>query len=127
MLRILDLVFTALLVPAFPAEAQEVQVGGPRLTDDCRKYASIVERGRFDEPKSDVAQSMFCFGFVLGVVDTHSTLLGGRGVECVPAGTDAKAMTEIVARYLSEHPGQRHLPGFLLVLEALSDTFPCDP
>ena len=62
-----------------------------------------------------------CIGFVLGV----SAVPMFQGNLCVPGTVSYGQAKDVVTVYLRQHPEVRHLPGALLVLEALGRMFPC--
>lgn len=44
---------------------------------------------------------------------------------CPPNNVDFHQKERVIAKYLSDHPDKTHLNGTLLVLVALSESFPC--
>ena len=45
---------------------------------------------------------------------------------CVPEARVALGqLTDVVIKYLRDHPEERHLHGAVLVITAVSDAFPC--
>ncbi|WP_147377680.1 Rap1a/Tai family immunity protein [Mesorhizobium waimense] len=73
-----------------------------------------------------------CYGFVVGVLD-HFGIMNSIGVSevenigpfCLTDSVNANDVTEVVARFLDQHPEKRHLAGYLLTRQALTDGYPC--
>jgi Rap1a immunity proteins len=62
-----------------------------------------------------------CVGYILGVAAARN----GDSF-CFPAGVIAEQVVSTVKLWLNNHPEKRHLPGGLLVMQALSESFPCN-
>ena len=58
-------------------------------------------------------------GYVLGV---HETL----PIFCIPAGVTNRQITEVVSKYLKDHPEKLHLNASDLVIDAIQTAWPCD-
>jgi hypothetical protein len=55
-----------------------------------------------------------------------ATVFAEAGPElCVPAGVSRGQVTDIVVLYLKNHPATRHLPSEFLIVQAVSEAFPC--
>lgn len=67
---------------------------------------------------STVAQAM-AMGYVIGVADTSSERL------CVPENATVRQLTDIVRRALRSVPEHRHEAADVIVIAALSASFPC--
>jgi hypothetical protein len=68
----------------------------------------------------DVAD--FCTGYILGVAD----VLQAQRAICRPGSDVAtRQTTEVVRRYLRDHPEQWHRHGLSIVRSALAEAFPC--
>src|SRR4051794_38598655 len=59
-------------------------------------------------------------GYVQGIADA---LLIGQS--CVEAGVTLNQIVEISANYIRKHPERRHLAAKQLIVEAVSEAFPC--
>ncbi len=72
-----------------------------------------------------------CNSTIVGVVDTlnfYEFLLAGlssSNLVCTPTNATSKQFAEIFVRYAGAHPEKFHEPATELVLESLSDAFPC--
>jgi hypothetical protein len=62
-----------------------------------------------------------CAGYILGVAAARS----GDSF-CFPAGVIGEQVVGTVKLWLNNHPEKRHMRGGLLVVEALSEGFPCN-
>lgn len=81
--------------------------GGNALFDACSDDGSDYHAGQ-------------CLGYVTGVFDSFD----GRYV-CAPKSVTAGQATDIVVKYLTDHPEKRHELASFLVASALMDAFPC--
>lgn len=99
------------------------------LTSHCRAFMQWRRTGLATVQESHDAG--LCYGFVMGVVDAFyfqgepifRTFLGGS--ICLPEKTNARSLTEIVARFVDQNPELRHLAPVELVLRALAHSYPC--
>jgi hypothetical protein len=68
-----------------------------------------------------------CAGYVLGVSDALQAAQGAGAPNrvCLPATAASTQLVESVGRYLDAHPEKRRLAAQDLVIEALSEQFPC--
>ena len=65
--------------------------------------------------------------YIMGVTDAESiTTLSRRSpLFCIPYGVTGEQLTDVVKKYLGEHPEQRHATGASLVITAMANAFPC--
>jgi hypothetical protein len=73
-----------------------------------------------------------CTGYIAGVADTlalaHRSgdrVAGSRG--CIPPSGIGRETRDIVTRILGEHPEQRPRAAIGVIVQALTDAFPCPP
>jgi hypothetical protein len=69
-------------------------------------------------------QSGMCTGYIIAATEGSTS----EGNACVPTGEGtiyASQATDIVIRYLRDHPERRHAPAYSLVGTALSEVWPC--
>lgn len=71
-----------------------------------------------------------CNMYILGSLDMYDLLLpasevGGSKDFCAPTGATVGQIFAVVRQHLEDHPGRRHRNAVDLILEALSDAFPC--
>jgi hypothetical protein len=72
---------------------------------------------RFDS-KMDL-ENTYAWGYVVGVYDSHSTVI------CSGGGATVKQISDVVHKYLRDNPAQRNMDASILVLVALGNAFPC--
>lgn len=71
-----------------------------------------------------------CIGFISGVSRGTAAALetvNNRQFFCVPLGADNGQLTDIVVKWLRDHPEMRHHDATGLVIVALRGAFPCPP
>ena len=99
-----------LLVLPLAANSQ----GGTFLNGNKLKTHCVQKDGFFDNG--------FCMGYIIGVADNRSFYIcspGGSG------GVTGAQYTDIVKKYLNDNPAQLHRDADVLVLDALTQAFPC--
>lgn len=65
-------------------------------------------------------QRGLAIGYIMGSFD-----VGDQVVHCTPAGVKAMQLVDIIKKYLTEHPEDRHHLGDAIVTGVLAGTFPC--
>jgi hypothetical protein len=80
--------------------------------------------------QADSYSQGICLGFVMGVADameaaqsTRGTVAGWRA--CRVTQVTGGQAEDVVLRFLTRHPEQRHLTNSSLVAQALAEAFPC--
>jgi hypothetical protein len=81
--------------------------------NELRESADLVEK----YPGTG-SEGLF-MGYVLGV---HETL----PIFCIPAGVTNRQITEVVSKYLKDHPEELDLSASALVIDAIQTAWPCD-
>jgi hypothetical protein len=113
MIRILA---TALLATSAPAPAQDTDFTqtGNGLLRTCSDTTSSFDKG-------------ICGGYIVGVIDgmKHLSPEKDKGLFCIPATVSNKQKTDIVFKYLSDHPESRHKNASLLIAFSMMEAFPC--
>ncbi len=102
----------ALLLPSLPAKAYFLT--GNKLHEMC---TSQEGRKRWQ-----------CLGYVQGIVDgqTYVQQFWSNPLKyCAPPTTTVGQVTDIVKKYLSDHPEARHHDAASLATAALREAFPC--
>jgi hypothetical protein len=127
---------SALLGLLLAASATADTSTGDRLLVACEKYESLRGRARTE----DMADAMFCVGFVSGVADTVNMLsrASGAGVPVAPLSFEGRKFAvcfpenvtydqdvHVVLNFLRDHPAVRHSHRAALAFQALADAFPC--
>jgi len=77
--------------------------------------------------------SLICIGYALGVADTvvairtdNKAQLGNLIFEtCMLHPVTVGSLTEVVAKYIGQHPATRHYPGAALAIMAMNEAWPC--
>jgi len=122
-----------LLLGGASAQAwREDQHDGNRLLAMCRDYLRFDEAGGRATAQGNY-NAGYCQGFVVGLIEMHE---GARSTGpqplrpffCLPPGEVTWNQTvRVYVRYLETHPARLHLDQRDLLIEALSDAFPCSP
>ena len=101
-------------VSAWPASARGF-IDGNKLHDICVETDERIV-------------GTVCAMYVAGVVDAMlvmKDMIGEQIAFCVPEGVTIGQLVDVFAKYLRDHPEERHLHGAVLVITAVSDAFPC--
>jgi hypothetical protein len=104
--RLLGILLASLSAPAFAEFVTGVQL--KEYLDDARSGASF-------------RSSTVAMGYVAGVYD-----MVDRTRVCIQRELSAKEAMLIVHRYLTARKEELHQPAATLVVQALSEQFPCD-
>jgi hypothetical protein len=91
---------------------------GNALHDLCRHY------------KEEGLKSMLGVGCLMYVGGVTQTLLlndetDSNASPCPGKGVTEEQVTEVVIKWVEDHPADRNLPGPYLVMKALNEAFPC--
>jgi hypothetical protein len=110
-------------------ETVNVYVTGRSLTEACRSFV-LVKRQLNRGTTEQIADAERCYGYVTGVFDlaeelTHLTMINWHAPYCIPKGTNANDLVEVVAKFLDENPAERNHSGADLVEGAWAASFPC--
>ena len=94
------------------------------LMTRCRNITVLEPDGKGD---SDALAG--CIGFVTGIVDGATVASGHKANPyfpvCLPTAVTREQLVRVVLKYGDNHPEQLHLPAARLVIQALSEGFPC--
>ena len=73
-------------------------------------------------------QRMACFGYIRGVIEGLfvSAAITKKSLFCPPDQFNYEQGEDIVRKYLSEHPEDRHENGAAIVMVALKIVWPCN-
>ena len=96
------------------AVAAEV-IDGSKLFTDCRD-------GDNPNARDSTYKWGTCFGYINGVADA----LVPAGLYCVPKGASAGQVLDVAKLYLQDHADKRYLPAPQLIVNALTEKFPCN-
>jgi len=123
--------FLALVIIPMQLHA-DADVSGTRLQHDCRIALTSQDKGVVLE--SDEWLSVgYCYGRILGVMNTLSMWHASNGVSkrtangeaCIPDEVTVHQATLVVMRYLDNNPAKLHLLGTGLITFALREAYPC--
>jgi hypothetical protein len=116
----------ALLVALLVASAASVEAGrgfvffdGNQLKHGLDLWDLEMRSGSLS--KEDRMDATIAFGYVLGVSDVMTE----AGTACQPKGATRGQVGDVVSKFLSDHPEQRHLSAAGLVTSAIARAFPC--
>ncbi len=95
--------------------------------NDMMEYCDGTDVG---EPKQHVVFAGTCFGYLIGIISANETLresgqLKKPGRVCLAEGVTADQLRQVFLKHMRQHPENWHLPGSVLMLNALKGTWPC--
>ena len=96
------------------------QMSADDLLTACAS-SSLTELGR--------RRREYCFGFVSGVEEGVRILQAQENIQasiCAPSDVSAQALADVYTRYAARRRQQLDRPAAAVVLEALSQAFPCN-
>jgi hypothetical protein len=109
-----------------------VYMTGETLTQDCRAFLEFRRSGGNITTAQQAWNASQCYGFVVGILDHFGVMkalaappLDNLGSFCIADSVNAHDVTEVVARYLDQHPEKRNVGGYFLTRQALAEKFPC--
>ena len=76
----------------------------------------------------DKFEQAFCIGYVTGITDVEgfdSAIYPERQRSCIAEKATSGQLSDIVVKYLKDHPEERHLQAAILVVKAMGQAFPC--
>ncbi|WP_366932471.1 Rap1a/Tai family immunity protein [Mesorhizobium sp.] len=115
------------------SETVGVYMPGNVLNAQCRAFLEVRRSGNKVETAQVAWNASQCYGYVMGILDHFNVANATAGHQqdqlgsfCIPEGADSKDVTEVVARFLDEHPEKRSIAGYYLVRQALTEKYPCN-
>ena len=112
------------LLALFATCANSAVYNGNRLAELClgdRSFVTGYVVGMMDKASDDIGISSIRFagdqrlGLVVFEIENY----------CVPAQASVGQAVDIFCKYLTENPGERHLPASILAAKSLSAVWPC--
>jgi Ssp1 endopeptidase immunity protein Rap1a len=104
-----------ILLVSASAHAQRVSTTtGNELLESCEAKGSFKEA--------------FCLGYITGVTDLdqmNASVFPEHRRSCVPENVTNGQIRDVIVRYLTDHPEERHMLAAILVAEAMGKAFPC--
>jgi hypothetical protein len=101
--------------------------GAETLVNDC-VAVDRMDPQTHQGPAKDAQSIQYCFGYVLGFVDTYAILspsLRFTGNICIPDNVSVTQLAKVVAKYGADHPEELNQPAMVVVSEAFVHSFPC--
>lgn len=102
--------FGLAMLTASPASAQQTDVP----FDTGNRFVRMCEAK---------AWKLACVTYVLGVF--HGSQSGDVRTVCLPDGVDTMQIYEVSLAYIRSHPKRSHEVALSLILDALTEAFPC--
>jgi hypothetical protein len=90
-------------------------VNGNGLHNKCSGPPASFEQG-------------ICSGYAVAVIDTVITIQSTGAIGplfCIPQGVTVEQVTDVVKKYLTDNPVQRHYTASSTAIKALELAFPC--
>ena len=108
---LIALVFSGLVGGQAVAEV----INGSKLFADCRD-------GDYPNARDSTHKWGMCFGYINGVAEA----LVPAGLYCLPKGASAGQVLDVAKLYIQDHPDKRYMTAPKLIVDALSEKFPCN-
>ncbi len=108
---LIALVFSGLVGGQAVAEV----IDGAKLFADCRD-------GDNPNARDSTYKWGTCFGYINGVADA----LVPAGLYCLPKGASAGQVLDVAKLYIQDHPDKRYLSAPQLIVNSLTEKFPCN-
>jgi Rap1a immunity proteins len=100
------------------------------------RECSVIEKDLKDLTQADMKYVFACLGYTEGVMDgamaEAAVVLGPTDNSqnqlapfCVPSEADNGQLVRITLKYIRKHPEEAHKPGFVQIIRALREAFPC--
>ena len=110
------------------ATAQEIPVDEPYFPQQMS--AQHLQRTCASSSLSDTGRQRrrYCVGFISGVEEGVRVLHQQHRLElsiCLPEKVSGRALTNVFLRHTTDNPGQLEKPAAQVVIDALSQTYPC--
>lgn len=97
---------------------------GNLLLQSCNYFLEVMNNGGRSTNIYNTADQMSGFGACSGYVAGISDMASGYFF-CPPSNANYSQYARIVAKYLNNHPEKLNLIPLALVINALSEAFPC--
>jgi hypothetical protein len=104
-------------------------VCGAAVAQDTRGY--FMDGNNLYSQLNDKHLELAVGGYVTGIIDTVTNLTESKALTislfCVPTQATIRQVTDVVKKYLADHPENRHFAASSVVMVALGEAFPCKP
>ena len=102
---------------------------GEALTKYCRSHLSLRRNSGRGVSNQEAYNGALCLGFVQAVFDVQIQLdrLKVQGIPafCVPKSINSNELADAVAQFAEQNPALSSESGYILVLRAVSNHYPC--
>lgn len=110
--------------------AQEKQEYPSTSGNAYLRECSVIEKDQKDLTQADMKYVFACIGYTEGVMDgamAEAAIVGKSQLApfCVPSEVDNEQLIRITLKYIRNHPEEAHKPGFVQIIRALREAFPC--
>lgn len=118
-----------LLLCCCPAFCQSGQyLTGGAILPKCKVFLASLDGQNITASQENEAQE--CVGYLEGTFDTEAVIRATKGNDaphnvCQPSEMTLGQLVRVFVKYSDAHPEMLHLPGALLLHNALVLSFPC--
>jgi len=116
---ILVLLVALVTSPGAWAESEPfIYLNGSKLLERCKAYVD----------ETYIAKGGVCIGYVMGIADAHNTYSSWGYLPkqyCAPSEVAGSQLVRVALKHLEEAPEGLHLAASSLVINALTEAFPC--
>jgi hypothetical protein len=127
-MKFAGLVFAAAIVAACGAQAENMRgvfVSGEDLNTSCQAFLWRLHNPNTNATSVVVSDAEDCLSFVRGVFDAATIIDAPKYQLCTPEHTTTRTITELVAKFLDEHPEARQYTAASVVITRLQTAYPC--
>ena len=106
---------------SLPNSAKVISESGIVLMDYCQ----WVEKEKTTEDQW--SQHTICLAYMVGIIEGYYSARPTPAAFCYPSEVTGEQAARVVNKYLRDHPERLHRRSVQLILDALSEAFPCRP
>lgn len=71
-------------------------------------------------------KNAFCSGYIVAAIDMHgASLEKEQRLFCPPPEATGRQLRDVILKYFTDNPAERHEPAVFLIIEAMRKAFPC--
>lgn len=120
-MKFLSILLLALFFPHFTAAQQLPQSQRPRQAFSFADGSKVLQ---FCE-SNETADAMWCAGYISAAASAAQYESSSLKI-CLPSNVNIKRLTDMVVKFIKDHPEKRHFDAFALAVVAWSP-FACSP
>jgi hypothetical protein len=115
------------------AMAQKTIVDGNSLQSECVYLKQMNAGQKLND--LELSKAAFCLGYIRATLDMivvdnmwNIKRVGKDGEwkqPCIPKGVANEQSTKVVLKYFDDNPAELNLPGYILIMKAITVAFPC--